>query len=620
MMASSRALWALLVVGLILNGLGVLLVVLYFSPPEPPAPGFERPPAVSRPKPEVPGPALRIVAHYPGANAQVVEESVTVPIEDQLHGMDNLVTFESISTNDGTATITLYLRPGTDPAIGQVLAQNRVSLALPVLPQSVQLQGITVLPVDGALPAMWVLLSSPDNRFDTRYLNDYGEVQLDPLLKAVPGVRSVSVGSEQKHGMRICVDPQKLAVRGLTLDDVVKRLRAVGGKIEDADGLQDIIVKVDEGAARRIHLKDVASVEVGATGREIASFQGGRPVVPVAITFQRGEAPEEVGDGVRQCLDLLRKRMPDGIDGSLLAGPALPGFEGLVLDGRLATANQERVREIAARAAKAVEKIVDPKKGKILVTDVIGLPVDDPASFRFYLALLPSDDRNFSLDEARAAVRRAVAPIDALFRVVPAETTPLPPARRTPVAVALYGADDAASPLADMILDRMAKHPALTETWREDGASTPQTYFDIDRNRARILGVSMNEVTSNLQIAAGVVDIGNFNRFGRTWSISVQLPPEIRDRTEVIKQTMVRNDKGEMVPLGSILTIREGSGPSVLHRLDDVRSVLLTAWPAKDVSVDEARQRCRELIEQMRKERKLPDGCLVEVLSPRSRR
>jgi multidrug efflux pump len=170
--------------------------------------------------PEVTPPTVVVTASYPGANALTVRDTVAAPIEEQVSGVEGMMYMSSQSTNDGTYTLTVTFKLGTNPDIAQVLVQNRVSLAQPVIPELVQREGI-VVKKQSPNTLMIVNLVSPDGRYPDTYLSNYATIEIRDELGRLPGVAGVGYLGQRDYSMRIWLDPDKLAARNLTAADVV---------------------------------------------------------------------------------------------------------------------------------------------------------------------------------------------------------------------------------------------------------------------------------------------------------------------------------------------------------------------------------------------------------------
>ena len=162
--------------------------------------------------------------HLPGASAQVVAETVAAPIEQQVNGVENMMYMSSQCTNDGSYNLTITFKLGVDLNLAQVMVQNRVALALPLMPDVIKQTGVTTKKKSPDI-LMSVAIFSPDDRYDQLYLSNYAMIQIQPELARLAGVSDVTMLGQRDYSMRIWVDPDKLAVRNLTAGDVVAAIR-----------------------------------------------------------------------------------------------------------------------------------------------------------------------------------------------------------------------------------------------------------------------------------------------------------------------------------------------------------------------------------------------------------
>src|SRR5918992_514974 len=287
--------------------------------------------------PEITPPQVVVTATYPGASAEVVEQSVTTPIEQQVNGVENMIYMSSRSGSDGTMTLTVTFNVGTNHDIAAVNVQNRVAIAQAQLPQDVVRQGITITKQSPDLVEI-VALTSPDGSRDELYLSNYATLQVRDVLARVPGVGQVQVFNGRDYGMRLWLNPDTLASLGLTAGDVAAAVReqnlqaAAGqigqppappgqqfqytvttrGRLSTVAEFEDIILRTRaDGSALR--LRDVARVELGAQSYSQFGRVGGKPAALVGI-FQLPDANAlDVSRGVQAAMARLAPSFPSGV-------------------------------------------------------------------------------------------------------------------------------------------------------------------------------------------------------------------------------------------------------------------------------------------------------------------
>src|SRR6478609_5017936 len=218
--------------------------------------------------PDITPPTVQVQTRYPGASARTLIDTVALPIEQQVNGVEGMIYMQSTSTSDGAYSLIVTFRIGTDLNFAQVLVQNRVTAALSSLPDPVQKQGVTVQKQSTAILS-FVTLTSPDGRFDSLYLANYATIRLKDELARLPGVGNVNVFGAGQYSMRIWLDPEKLKARALDAQDVVQALQQqsqqvtagqvggpptqagqpfqytviVQGRLAEADQFENVIVK-----------------------------------------------------------------------------------------------------------------------------------------------------------------------------------------------------------------------------------------------------------------------------------------------------------------------------------------------------------------------------------------
>jgi multidrug efflux pump subunit AcrB len=288
--------------------------------------------------PEITPPTVEVFGIYPGANAQVVADTVAAPIEQQVNGVEGMMYMSSQCTNDGVYTLTVTFQNGIDLNMAQVLVQNRVALAQPILPDLVKRRGVTVKKKSPSV-LMIVNLFSPDRSRDNLYLSNYATIQLKDELSRLNGVGDITYLGQRDYSMRLWLDPEKMATRSLTATDVVSAITqqntqvAAGqlgqppvqtgqvfqftmstmGRLTQAEQFAELILKADA-RGRIVRLADVASIELGAQAYDQTCTFNGQPSVALSIYQLPGSNALETASRVRTKMEELKDRFPDGVD------------------------------------------------------------------------------------------------------------------------------------------------------------------------------------------------------------------------------------------------------------------------------------------------------------------
>src|SRR6516164_2569189 len=291
--------------------------------------------------PPITPPTIQVTANYPGANAKTLVDTVALPIEQQVNGVEKMLYMQSTCTSDGKYLLTVTFKVGTDLDFAQVLVQNRVSAALAQLPEAVQQQGVVTKKKSTAILQI-VTLTSPDNRYDSLFLSNYATLQLHDRLARLPGVSEVTVFGIGQYSMRIWLNPQEMRQRSLMPSDVItaiqqQNMRVPAGQIamppassgEDfqltidvkgdltmVEEFADIIVKFDSGG-RITRIRDIGRVELGAQTYSQFFKMDGKVAGGVAI-FQLPEANAlDTAEHVRAAMSELAKDFPQGLEYSI---------------------------------------------------------------------------------------------------------------------------------------------------------------------------------------------------------------------------------------------------------------------------------------------------------------
>jgi len=295
--------------------------------------------------PEVVPPSVLVHAQYPGANPKVIAETVASPLEEQINGVENMLYMQSQANSDGNMTTTVTFKLGTDPDKAQQLVQNRVSQALPRLPEDVQRLGVTTIKASSTI-TMVVHLISPHKRYDSAYLRNYALINVKDRLERIQGVGEVQLFGAGDYSMRVWLDPQKVAERNMTATDVVNAIReqnvqvAAGiiggspttpgvpmqlsvnaqGRLKTVQEFNDIILKSSPDGAVT-HLSDVARVELGASEYGLRSLLNNDTAAAMVVNQQPGANSLHISDDVRSAMAELQKEMPPDVEYRIVYDP-----------------------------------------------------------------------------------------------------------------------------------------------------------------------------------------------------------------------------------------------------------------------------------------------------------
>src|ERR1700723_1682567 len=290
--------------------------------------------------PNVVPPTVQVTTRYPGASATTLVNTVGLPIEQNVNGVENMLYMQSTSASDGTYNLTVTFAIGTSADEDEILVQNRVSAAPSSLPAEVQLQGVTTKKQSTSIPEL-VGLVSPDSRFDSLFLANYAVINVVNELERLNGVGNVSVLGAGQYAMRGWLDPNLMPARGLTPTDVIFVIQQqsqevaagqigappavkgqdfqytlnLNGRINDAPDFENLIVKVEPGAGGRItRIRDVGHVDLGAQTYSEAFDLDGKPAAGIAISLLPEANAVAVSKAVYDKMEELKKSFPDGLE------------------------------------------------------------------------------------------------------------------------------------------------------------------------------------------------------------------------------------------------------------------------------------------------------------------
>ncbi|WOD44546.1 efflux RND transporter permease subunit [Hwangdonia lutea] len=285
--------------------------------------------------PDIAPPTIQVSTSYPGATAGTVLESVIIPIEEQINGVEGMTYITSTATNNGTANITVYFDQDVDPDIAAVNVQNRVARANPLLPAAVRQIGV-VTQKQQTSALMFISFFSTNEAYNDTYVQNYLKINVVPAFQRVNGVGNVSVFGAKDYAMRVWLKPDKLAAYGLAPSDITAAINeqsqevAAGtlgenngeafsyvitydGRYKNQEQYENIILK-SLGEGNYLRLKDVAKIELDAQSYAGSAKTNGNPSVAIGVFQTKGSDAQAIIEEVKAELDLLAQDFPEGID------------------------------------------------------------------------------------------------------------------------------------------------------------------------------------------------------------------------------------------------------------------------------------------------------------------
>lgn len=288
--------------------------------------------------PEITPPQVQVTASYPGADAETISDTVAGPLESKINGVDDMIYMSSNSANDGSYMLTVSFRVGTDPDIATVNVQNRVSQATALLPEEVRRQGVVTTKQSTSM-LMVVNIYSPNETYNTLFLNNYANINVTDSLARINGVGKATILGVQDYSMRIWLRPDRLASLELTTDEIIAAVREqniqvaagqlgsepatnnvqfqynlkVTGRLNTPEEFGNIIVRVGKDSST-VRLRDVARIEMGSKSYDAYGLLNGTAAVALAIYQLPGANALEVADAIRETMDNLSRRFPDDVE------------------------------------------------------------------------------------------------------------------------------------------------------------------------------------------------------------------------------------------------------------------------------------------------------------------
>ncbi len=297
--------------------------------------------------PDIIPPTVIVNAYYPGANAEVVAKTVATPLEEAINGVDDMLYMSSSSGDDGSLTLTVTFKVGTDIDMATVLVQNRVSVAEAVLPEEVKRNGISTQKSSNNI-TMAISLISPDGQYDETYMSNYITIYLSDVLTRIEGVGNIEIFGAKDFGMRIWIDPQLLKSRNLTTVDVINAIReqniqvAAGqigapptngenqfqytvktlGRLDSVEQFENIIIKTQD-QSKTVKLKDIARIELGSELYGWYAQHNSKNSIVMGVFQRPGANALNIANDVRAQMKNLSKSFPEGLEYRIAFDPTL---------------------------------------------------------------------------------------------------------------------------------------------------------------------------------------------------------------------------------------------------------------------------------------------------------
>ena len=400
--------------------------------------------------PEILPPQIIVSTTYTGADAITIEQSVSTPLEQQMNGVDNMLYMQSINANDGSEQLLVTFGVDTDVNIDQVNVQNRIAQAEPNLPADVTQFGITTRKSTG-LPMLVFALYSPNKTYDSLFLANYANINVNDVLYRVPGVGEVRVFGSSDYAMRIWVKPDVLAKLGLGVPDLANAVREqstvnpsgrVGaapapsglektytvraqGRLQTPEEFGQVVVRAnDDGSV--VRLKDVARIELGALNYQQMNRMNGQPSAIVAVFQAPGSNALATADGLKKTMDQLKQRFPPDLESEVVFDTTLPVSEGIK---EIVTTLIEAMILVTLVVflflqnwrATLIPMIAVPVSliGTFAVFPLLGFSINTLSLFAFVLAIgLVVDDAIVVVEAVERHIEEGMSPRDATFQAM----------------------------------------------------------------------------------------------------------------------------------------------------------------------------------------------------------
>lgn len=406
--------------------------------------------------PEVAPPTVIVTATYPGANPKTIAETVASPLEQTINGVENMLYMTSQSTANGVMTLTVTFKVGTELDLAQVQVQNRVSQVLPKLPEEVRRFGVTTVK---STPDMTLVVHmfSPNDRYDEIYLRNYATLNVKDEISRLPGVGQVNIFGGGEYAMRVWIDPDKAAARGLTASDIVNAIReqniqvAAGtigqqpaegapfeltvnakGRLVGEEEFDQIIVKTGV-HGEKLRLRDVARTELGSGDYSMRSLIDNKKAIGMGVFQLPGSNALAVSQAVRARMAELKARMPEGVDYAIAYDPTV--FVDKSIDAVIHTLIEAILlvvivvvvflqtwrASIIPLAAVPVSLV-----GTFAVMHMLGFSINNLSLFGLVLAIgIVVDDAIVVVENVERNIRNGLRPLEATQQAMKEVTGPI---------------------------------------------------------------------------------------------------------------------------------------------------------------------------------------------------
>ena len=563
--------------------------------------------------PDIAPPTVMVSATYTGANAETVQKSVVVPLEEAINGVEDMLYMTSTSTNTGSGSITVYFKQGTDPDMATINTKNRVSEAEGLLPAEVTKIGVTVEKRQNSMLKI-IALYSPDDSYDQTFINNYFKINIEPRLSRVSGVGNVNVMGGD-YAMRIWLDPQRMAQYNLVPDDVTAVLdeqnveAATGtlgedsentfqytlkyrGRYETAEEFGNIVVKafnalttcpalcalimtphMDKKTGEKLSFSSRFHHAFEAAFNQLVyKYKGG-----VKWFFRRKWL---IGVGIAAAVALLVVLMrstktglvPDEDMGTVFVNVTTPPGSSL---------------HQTIKAMEEVEACIKDIPQIERYSNVSGYSMmggQAPSGGMLIIKLKNWSERPDDEDYITSVISeiyRRTANVHSAKLFAFAQPTIM--GYSTGSGVELYVQDRAGGSIetlkehTDKFIAALNARPEVQMAYTTFDTKFPQYLVEVDAARCKRMGVSPSDVLSVMSGYIGGNYASNLNRFSKLYRVYIQADKDFRLDTDALNNMFVRTDGGEMAPIGQFVTLTKAYGPETLTRFNLYSSIQVNA-------------------------------------------